>query len=541
MKTFLAILVIVCSLVITKVEAQTFYPFSSGVAEGNITFTPDTSAAGLSNSIISVAGTNRIQILSPVGGNNGYTDGDTIKPTAPFTVGISFYGNGVPFIHFSASTNVGDWHHRAIFSDGIEQIGGPDYMDTNSSTVFWYVNGSSNFGWKASGDAFPTSINMSTNRGSSGSGWSIATVSSSNGQIPSVLGPSDATFLLVKTNANPVIMPGWAQMVFNSITPNGLTNHVRGLAISSPTITPGGYAGGNYNLGMFDFINKTFHVPFWITGVFQPQDDPVNWRDTFKVDPFQGRVGVGRLPTANTPSATFQVADSTVEFLLGGASSYGALYIDEYHIFDKTVANAELFSMSPALKHGRFNGIGWTNNGHLTVSSNLFVAAGAGGSNVTVGGVLYKTVTVPAATNLNATIATFSNALQYIVPGHTMTNNGDSITVIYQGTMKPGTNAFKWFVGYETPFSFTCTNGFTAWELKGEITRTANVGAQLQASFTFMQTNGTTPFALSGLLTNMTLSYTNGVNVTNVLQLASSQVGSISNNYMKVLWEPMSR
>ncbi len=176
-------------------------------------------------------------------------------------------------------------------------------------------------------------------------------------------------------------------------------------------------------------------------------------------------------------------------------------------------------------------------------SAAIYAQAGGSSSNVAVGGVLYKAVTTTAFTNLNATIATFTNAGQYIVPAHTLTNSGDSHLTVWRGNMLAGSNDLKIVYGYQTVLDTGAfTNATTAWEAGLEVTRTGNVGGHADAWVKFVQVAGTlTADNLSGFRANLELSCTNGTAITNVLQMSSSRTGAVSNNFMRVTWEPASQ
>jgi hypothetical protein len=172
------------------------------------------------------------------------------------------------------------------------------------------------------------------------------------------------------------------------------------------------------------------------------------------------------------------------------------------------------------------------------------VAAGQSPSNAVVGGTLYKAITVPAFTNLNATIATFTNAAFYITPAHTLTNNGDSIETIWRGNANAGTNNIKMIYGMSTILDTgTFTNGITGWEAGMEITRTGNTSAHIDAWVDFQQSTAAAVIANGGKFrTSLDLTViTNGIGLTNLLQLASNRAGCISNNYMRVSYDPASR
>jgi hypothetical protein len=188
---------------------------------------------------------------------------------------------------------------------------------------------------------------------------------------------------------------------------------------------------------------------------------------------------------------------------------------------------------------------GGTNTlGPTDITNRLNLVVGNTTTNATVGGTIYKKTTLTAFTNLNTTIATFTNGSQFIIPAHTLTNDGDSVICTFGGNLLAGTNSFKFWYGYDVVLSTgSFTNAATPWEASMEITRTAGVGALARARFNFGQIG---PVALaatsiSGMSTNWVISCTNGTAITNVVQMASNRAGAVSNNFHRVVFEPASR
>jgi hypothetical protein len=209
---------------------------------------------------------------------------------------------------------------------------------------------------------------------------------------------------------------------------------------------------------------------------------------------------------------------------------------------------------------GTYTFTGFTGFDQVWVSENLTngipdrqlqppIEVGAGGAafvgtNATVGGVIYKAVQIPAYTNLNTTIGTFTNCFQYIVPGNTLTNNGDSIITTWRGTMLAGTNSLKLWHGFDNVMQTgSFTNGFSAWEAGMQITRTGNNAAEAYGWFDYGQIQGSTTVGTrAGYQTNWSLTLaTNGAPATNVLQIGSNRAGCFSNNFMRVFYEPASK
>lgn len=181
-----------------------------------------------------------------------------------------------------------------------------------------------------------------------------------------------------------------------------------------------------------------------------------------------------------------------------------------------------------------------TNATPVITASNVNVAVAR--SNAAVGGTLYRAVIIPAFTNLNTTLATVTNGSQFIVDGHTLTNNGDSLTITFKGTSSSGTNAFNFVYGYETVLTIaSLTNNSGSWEAQMEITRTGNTSANADAWFRAVVGSAGNANTAVFISTNKTLACTNGTAITNVVQLASNKAGGASNHWHEVVFKPASR
>lgn len=187
---------------------------------------------------------------------------------------------------------------------------------------------------------------------------------------------------------------------------------------------------------------------------------------------------------------------------------------------------------------------GRTNGQVVYVGGEVLLAVKAGGSssNGVVAGTLFKGVTIPAYTNLNTTIATFTNAFFYINPAHTLTNTGDSVITTWRGDFLVGTNNLKLIYGVETVLDTgAITNATGGWEAVMEVTRTGASAAYANGTVKFTQASGT-PLASGGIIgRTVTLASVHGSANTNLLQIASNRAGAVSNNFMRVVYEPASR
>lgn len=264
------------------------------------------------------------------------------------------------------------------------------------------------------------------------------------------------------------------------------------------------------------------------------------------------RVGYGLASTNESTNLVAAVdplviaARADVLNLQGGTNG---LRTDVLNLQAITNRNANQFGASATLTlKDYFYGTNFTDWATSRVASIIasnfaYVRAGQSESNAIVGGLLFKQIKIPAFTNLNTTIATFTNAGEFIVRGHTMTNSGDSVITTWRGKILAGTNSLRIVYGYETVLATgSFTNTATAFEAGMEVTRTASVGGHANAYVRLVQSVGALTSIPGGLIaTNLTLSCTNGAHVTNVLQVASNRAGCVSNNYMRVYWEPASQ
>jgi hypothetical protein len=232
-----------------------------------------------------------------------------------------------------------------------------------------------------------------------------------------------------------------------------------------------------------------------------------------RIPVFRGKVNSSNQFVTLQASGSITVTDEGTNIIIGASAGGG------------DVTTAQLNSASNALRQATRS------------------TAGGSASNAWLGGILFKAVYLTAKTNLNATIATFTNGAQFILDGHTMTNLNDGTRHVWKGRLLAGTNSLRINAGYETVLATgSFTNMATDFEATLELTRTGNVDCLASASILLRQTQGTltaNPAARWG--TNRVVSFTNGVPNTNVLQVASNRAGSVSNNFHAVYWEPASQ
>lgn len=196
--------------------------------------------------------------------------------------------------------------------------------------------------------------------------------------------------------------------------------------------------------------------------------------------------------------------------------------------------------------------ITWTSNGvtmataPTTVRWDSGITGAVSGATLTLGissrsGVLYRNVTVPAFTNLNTDISVFTNADLYIAPANALSADDDSLIVVWRGILLPGTNVLQAVLGTSALFNTgSFTNALSTFEIGYEITRTSSTSVHADAWFSFNQIGPTlTAYAASGIRTNLEWGIDHALPLTNLLRIASNRSGAISNNYMKVVREPI--
>ncbi len=184
-----------------------------------------------------------------------------------------------------------------------------------------------------------------------------------------------------------------------------------------------------------------------------------------------------------------------------------------------------------------------TTTGNPNRWDTITTGVGYSASNAFVGGVTFKQIYTTAFTNLNTTIATFTNAAPYVVPAHALTNLNDTVITTWRGVGLLGTNAFKLIYGSTTILNTGSVSNNAAnaiWEAQTEITRTGPTSQHVDAYVVFnQQANalGLNGINYGGYSTNFEMVETNGVATSNLLQVASSRAGAVSNNFLKVVYE----
>ncbi len=227
-------------------------------------------------------------------------------------------------------------------------------------------------------------------------------------------------------------------------------------------------------------------------------------------------------------------------------------FIDEYSRFGSYQKSLQLGYMLNTKHINSLGGIAysanqceWIRNKGFSITPDLVLSrAGSGSSNYVAGGRVFHKIYTSPFTNLNTTIATFTNGAQFILPAYTLANEGDSVIVTWKGKFIAGTNNVKLDCGYETVLDTgTFTNAATAWDAGYQLTRGVGpIGNHADAWFNFSQVTPTlTSAALTGYRANLELNTTNITDVTNVIRFASNRAGGISNNVIEVQWIPASR
>lgn len=205
--------------------------------------------------------------------------------------------------------------------------------------------------------------------------------------------------------------------------------------------------------------------------------------------------------------------------------------------------------------HGsiEFRGVNWVNKAinpamnivspltNYAVVSSLVLRPGNGPnqSNAVVSGMIKYDGN--SYTNLNAA-GTLSNLASVLIPGNTLTNNGDSLRAEWGGVMPSAaanTNEFTIVYGsqtiLDTGLQIASNTTFNAW---CKIWRTGNTAQHAEAHFEWGP-GGAVPFAFTNV--NLEIVQTNGINTTLALQGAARRVGAHTNNSLSVFYQPAPR
>jgi hypothetical protein len=178
------------------------------------------------------------------------------------------------------------------------------------------------------------------------------------------------------------------------------------------------------------------------------------------------------------------------------------------------------------------------NSGSILYSEALVFSAGSGTSNTISGGLMYYDGT--RYTN-HSTVGNYTNLAYMMVPEHTLTNIGDTITGIWRGTMRsPGTNTFV--VGYGTETNIFATPTLantrnTAYELVTMLTRTGNTTADAYMRWEISEGSST----VSQTNWMAVISPTHGVTNIFRLQAKGQGAGGLTNRFFSVDYQPAAR
>lgn len=169
-------------------------------------------------------------------------------------------------------------------------------------------------------------------------------------------------------------------------------------------------------------------------------------------------------------------------------------------------------------------------------TTNITVCTGASTSNSFVGGTVYYTTV--SFTNLNGA-STMSNLANVSIPGHSITNNGDSLIARWTGIMpSPLVNTNRFLITWggttvlDTGLMIASNTVFRA-ELT--VTRTGTSAQHVDAHLDWGP-GGLVPFAFTNA--NLETTINTGVAQTIALQGGARRVGAHTNNYFRVEFRP---
>jgi hypothetical protein len=178
------------------------------------------------------------------------------------------------------------------------------------------------------------------------------------------------------------------------------------------------------------------------------------------------------------------------------------------------------------------------NSGSTLFSEPLIFSAGSGTSNTIAGGLMFYD---GARYTNHSTVGNFTNLAFMMVPEHTLTNLGDTITGTWRGTMRsPGTNTFV--VGYGTETNIFATPTLantrnTAYELVTMLTRTGNTTADAYMRWEISEGSST----VSQTNWMAIISPTHGVTNIFRLQAKGQGAGGMTNRFFSVEYQPAAR
>ncbi len=167
------------------------------------------------------------------------------------------------------------------------------------------------------------------------------------------------------------------------------------------------------------------------------------------------------------------------------------------------------------------------------------VGVGGGPSNAVVGGQVYFDI---ASRTNHSTVGNYTNLSCFTNIAHSLTNNGDTITLEWAGVMLSGTN--KFVVGYGSITNLLDLSGLTnghplaSWYAILRVTRTGNTSQRI-----FVEWQTSPGFGIPFSYTNRTvdIAETNGIANFARLQGAAIRPGGITNTYLTVDYKPASR
>jgi len=168
------------------------------------------------------------------------------------------------------------------------------------------------------------------------------------------------------------------------------------------------------------------------------------------------------------------------------------------------------------------------NSGWPQPNQLLIAAAGGSRSNIVAGGIYYVD-TLPAYTNINSTIGTFTNLATNVIAGHALTNLWDMYYHRWGLKFRSGFSTNNWQVvlGSQTIFdSGVCTNNVDSGYIETRIWRTDNTNQHCETTLHL----GFSSFTGGMTNRNIETTQTNGIDTVLQLRGAASRFMSFTNN-----------
>lgn len=253
----------------------------------------------------------------------------------------------------------------------------------------------------------------------------------------------------------------------------------------------------------------------------------------FPVGGTEAGLTVTNLPGIGTNS--FQILNTNGQAVIFSLTNNGITLVSS----NQLVLGPQTNAVSENVAGGVTNWIQTESKGTLYASSNLLVKAGQSTSNAWVGGTIWFDQN--GWTNHSAA-AGLTNLATNIIAAHVLTNNGDSVHVMWRIKLADSavnTNQFQIVYGSITVLDTglqLCSNSTCQADLW--VTRTGNTAQHADARFEWGPGSGA-PFAFTN--NNLELVQTNGIATIFQLKGGARRVGAHTNNWTRVWYDPAIR